>query len=211
MTAKEYVPDPPDYTPAFADQHRCTARKTNGRRCGKARMAGQQVCAIHGGRAPQAKAAAAKRLEQARLEKEAARVIARRDVDPATALIELVQWTAGEVDYWRTTVNNLPDSDLAGLMLTKSKAGGDDAGDTSEVVPHIAYRMLAEASDRLAKYATAALRAGVDERRLRWAETHGAQLAGVIRRILTQLDLTPAQQLLIGEVVPRELRALAGD
>ena len=38
MTAKEYVPDPPDYTPAFADQHRCTARKTNGRRCGKAKM-----------------------------------------------------------------------------------------------------------------------------------------------------------------------------
>ena len=204
---REYVPDPDDYKGATTN--RCIARRTNGRRCGKTALRGQKVCRVHGGTSPQALAAAKKRLADEAARKAASRVITRKDTDPATALLDLVQWTAGEVDYWRGRVSELDDdTELAALMLTKTKTGGDDAGDTSEVTANIVHRMYVDASDRLARYAALALKAGIEERRVRIAEAQGAVLAGVIRKILERLNLTPDQQTLIGTVVPEELRAL---
>ena len=69
--------------------------------------------------------------------------------------------------------------------------------------------MWVDAQDRLARYATAALRAGVEERRVRLAEDQGALVAQVIRRILDRLDLSEWQAEMVGSVVPEELRALS--
>jgi hypothetical protein len=68
--------------------------------------------------------------------------------------------------------------------------------------------MLTDAQDRLAKYAAAALKAGVEERRVKLAEDQGALVARVIRSILDQLNLTSDQQALVPEVVPAQLRLL---
>ena len=57
---------------------------------------------------------------------------------------------------------------------------------------------------------TPAIKAGVEERRVRLAESQGELVAGVIRAILSDLGLTVEQQALVGEVVPRHLRLLAG-
>ena len=67
---------------------------------------------------------------------------------------------------------------------------------------------------------TAALSAGIEERRVQMAEQQGALVAGVISRALSGIlsrliELGLAEELraqlpvMVGEVVPRELRALA--
>jgi hypothetical protein len=70
--------------------------------------------------------------------------------------------------------------------------------------------MLVQAQDKLADYATAALKAGVEERRVRLAENQGALVAQAIRQVLDQLNLTPTQQELVPTVVPAALRLIAG-
>lgn len=122
-----------------------------------------------------------------------------------------MHWTAGEVAYWRQVVTEVAEHNDGKDLLwgtTKTKEGGDDRGTTKEAKPHIAYTLLERASDRLAQYATAALKAGVDERRVQLAERQGDLVASVIRNILDRLNLTDEQTLLVGTVVPEELRLL---
>jgi hypothetical protein len=138
---------------------------------------------------------------------------ARRDVHPAEALLELVQWTAGEVDYWRQRVRLLEERELT-WGLTKVKEGGQDTGTTEEARPHIAYSMLVDASNRLEKYSTAALKAGVDERRVRLAEQQGTLLQGVLVAVLAELghDVSPgsaAAGVVLRHIEP--LRAAAAE
>ena len=50
--------------PRKRQARRCAARRTDGRPCGGYAVAGGTVCASHGGRAPQVKAAAARRVAE---------------------------------------------------------------------------------------------------------------------------------------------------
>lgn len=187
---------------------RCTAHTKAGNPCGQPPMKGQTVCRKHGGKAKQNLAAAERRQAEAQAARDVELFAARRDIHPAEALLELVQWTAGEVDYWRARVSEIEEADLT-WGVTKVKDGGDDRGTTEEAKPHIAYVMLVDASNRLERYSSAALKANIDERRVRLAESEGRVLAGVIQRILAALELTPEQAELVHVVVPRELRAIA--
>ena len=56
-----------------------------------------------------------------------------------------------------------------------------------------------------------ALRAGVEERRIRLAETGADAILGRIRQILNALDLTPLQLSQADVVVPMQIAALAQD
>ena len=193
---------------------RCAGhRKTDGKPCARLPHPGSTVCVKHGGGAPQVRRAAAARLDKANALKEAAMFVQSRDIDPITALLETVQFTAGEVDYWRAKVADLDEDDVAGMGVTKTEVGEEKGQPTNlvtrEATEHLYVRLLHEATDRLAKYASLALRAGCEERRVRLAEQQGAMVAIAVRRILDALDLSPAQQELIPTVVPRELRALA--
>jgi hypothetical protein len=132
---------------------------------------------------------------------------AKRTIAPAEALLELVHWTAGEVDYWRQRVRELDEGDLT-WGITKEKQGGEDYGTTLEAKPAIEYAMLVDASNRLEKYAASALKAGADAAMVQIARGQGALLAGVIQRILARLDLTDTQTALVPVVVPEELRAI---
>lgn len=195
---------------------KCEARRSNGEPCRNWAVKGARVCRNHGGSAPQVKAAAARRRAEEQAAKAVALFGAPKDVEPSQALLDLVHWTAGEVEYWREQVRALAAEDPAALTwgLTDHERGVGPQGPidktTHQARPNIAYVMLYAAQDRLAQYATAALKAGVEERRVRLAESQGSLVADVIRRILDALALTPEQQQLVPTVVPAQLRALAG-
>lgn len=162
------------------------------------------ACKLHGGSTPSHKTAAVK--EQAR--RDVALFAARRDIDPGDALLELVQWTAGEVDYWRQEVQLLEREELT-WGVTKVKEGGDDRGTTEEAKPHIAYVMYTDASNRLKEYSVAALRAGVEERRVRIAEDMGRQIAGVLQVFAASMLASVVERLDEGPSVFREVWSAA--
>jgi hypothetical protein len=197
------------------DTPRCTATNGRGERCKRRPILGGTVCPTHGGKAPQVRAAAERRVIEQTARAEVVLFGGRRDIHPADALLELVQWTAGEVDYWRHRVRLL-DEDALTWGVTKVKEGGDDRGTTEEAKPNIAYVMLVDASNRLERYSTAALKAGVDERRVRLAEQQGTLLHGVLVAVLGELghDVSPgsaAARVILRHLAPLRDAVVAGE
>lgn len=187
----------------------CKAHTTAGNPCKAPPVRDMAVCRVHGGASPNALQARNRRDQENAAREDAARFAARTDIHPADALLELVHYQAGIVDYWRARVEDIEDEDLE-WGVTREKTGGEDRGTTSEAAPHIAYRLLTEAQDKLAAYAAAALKAGIDERRVKLAESQGALVAQAIRGILDALHLTPEQLELVPTVVPAQLRLITG-
>ena len=98
---------------------------------------------------------------------------------------------------------------MAGLAVSKVVTGlGENDFETLEVDIHFWLRALNDERDRLVRVCSAAIKGGVEERRVRIAEQQGEQVAAVIRRIIARLALTDEQTILVGTVVPEELRAL---
>lgn len=192
----------------FAEDKHCGGKTRAGGRCTRPSGWGTEHvgigrCKLHGGATQSHTKAAAKVQAQRDVELFAG----RRDIHPAEALLELVQWTAGEVDYWRARVRDLEEEELT-WGVTKVKEGGDDRGTTEEAKPNIAYAMAVDASNRLERYSSAALKAGVDAALVRIAESQGARLFDAIEQILDALQLTEAQQAQVPVVVPPILRAI---
>lgn len=198
------------------DEQRCTAKITGGqtrkdqagRRCRKPRVPGLPVCETHGGNSPRAREAAKQRLETEKARKLVATYGLPVEISPQDAILAEVHRTAGHVAWLEQQVHALTEGELV-WGITRVKEGGDDRGTTEEAVPHALLKLYNEERDRLVRVCAAALKAGVEERRVKLAEQQGALVADVIRSILADLKLTPTQSALVSEVVPRHLRALA--
>ena len=78
----------------------------------------------------------------------------------------------------------------------------------AEPAVNVWLKLWNEERDRLARAAAAAIKAGIEERRVALAEQHGQAIAAAIHRILDRLDLDARQRTLVGQVVPDELRAI---
>lgn len=131
----------------------------------------------------------------------------RKDVHPAQALLELVQWKSAEVAYWRFRVAEIPEEDLT-WGTSKIKKGGDDHGTTEEAKPHIALVMLRQAERDLADYAAASLRAGAEAAQVEIAKGHAALLASVLRAIVSDPRVTvdgPADVVIVDALRGLEL------
>lgn len=198
---------------------RCWGRKkSTGGQCGRPSKPGQHVCRFHGGNTPQALAKAKERIT----EQKAAEIVAtygRKIETTATeALLDEVQWTAGHVAWLRDRVQEIESGAVSGADgehplvwgKTREKSGGEDFGTTEEAVPSVWLRLYQQERDHLVKVCAAAIKAGIEERKIQLAEQQGALVAQAIRAILGDLQLTPEQQARVPEVVPRHLRALAG-
>lgn len=187
---------------------KCKAHTRAGKPCRTAPVIGQAVCRMHGGSSPQAKSAAARRQEERAAVLAVETLGLPRDISPTDALLEEVRWTAGHVQWLRAKVQDLQEDDLE-WQQTKETTGVN-GGTTHEAKPSIWYALYTNERAHLVKVTVAAITAGIEERRVRIAESQGALVADVIRRILAELQLTPGQQELVATVVPRQLRALAG-
>ncbi len=194
-----------------SDPHqRCTARNQAGGQCKNPAVPGATVCRFHGGAAPQVQEAAQRRIAIAEARQAAVTLGLLIDISPEQALLDEVQRCAGMVAFYQARVEEIADAGFNSLVfgLTKSKIGGEDGGDTFEAKPSVWLQLLNEERDRLVRVCAAALRAGIEERRVKLAEQQGILVAAVVRRILTRLNLTDDQLALVPTVVPEELRTL---
>lgn len=199
--------------------------------CTRPPLAGLNVCGAHGGRSPQAKVIGQRRVEAQAAEQAVRTLGLPIDITPTEALLEEVRWTAGHVAWLRDKVQELGDrpfdpaddeADPHPLVwgTTKVKSGGDDSGTTNEAKPSIWYELYHRERQHLVAVSMAALKAGVEERRVRLAEQQGQIAVELIRRILDALYaalvasgisedlLLQAWEAAVADVVPREIRAM---
>lgn len=130
------------------------------------------------------------------------------DVSPTEALLDEVKWTAGHVSWLRARVQEMEERTLSwGIKSVVDK--GDGMETTEAAGTPVLLDLYHRERKHLLDVCKAAIAAGIEERRVRLAESQGALLADVIRRILADLDLSPEQSARVSEVVPRHLRAVA--
>lgn len=190
----------------------CTAiAKSTGEQCERWAIAGGTTCRVHGSgtKASKASKAAAKRRKAEAAARAATATFGLPvEVDPQAALLAELHRTAGAVAWLDSIVQGLERDDVT-WGKTREKTGGDDHGTTHEAGVNVWVQLWQSERKHLAAVARECLKSGIEERRVQLAEDQGRLLAGVVQRILARLDLTTAQQALVGQVVPEEFRAIA--
>lgn len=185
-------PPPPD--------RRCRGHKRDGSACGQWAMRGTSVCQKHGGMAPQVRAKAEWRLAQEQVRLELARInpddYERKD--PGEELMEQLHVQSCWEAYLRDEVAH-----MASLEQT----------DMEGKRPQVLMVQWTQASERVAHYSELALRAGVDERRIRIAERDGRRFFEAVMAGLAdpRFGLTDEQVRLGRKVFAEHLRKAVED
>jgi hypothetical protein len=170
--------------------------------------AGTGRCKLHGGSTPSHSAAGRVALASAAV----VTFGLPREIDPRDALLEEVYRSAGAVDWLHQQVQALEaEAVVWGKAEEVEKQAGEFPGTdiTHKAAVHVWVQLWQAERTHLVKVAKEAINCGIEERRVRLAEQQGSLLAGVIKSILGDLDLTVEQQARIPEIVPRHLRAVA--
>jgi hypothetical protein len=160
------------------------------------------VCPKHGGNVPAVRAVTERKGKMEAARRECRKLgVAIEDADPGEVLLQGVREWAGQVAFYRQLAQEL-DPGLTrrtvgengtphlveGIVERTFHASGRPTG---QAEAHIYLRLYADAWDRLRLFAEAALRAGVDERRLRMEEAevrvlHAAQAAACMAAGLSE-------------------------
>ena len=128
-------------------------------------------------------------------------------MNPAEALLELVQGKAAEVAYWNWRVAGLSDGERAGLLVAETQDGVGPQGPvdttTRKVAPHVFVVMLHKAQDQLASFSAAALRAGVDEALVRLATVQASAVVDLVRAAVERArqDVSVPADVLLLELI----------
>jgi hypothetical protein len=214
---------------------RCSATsKRTGQRCGAYVRDGATVCRHHGGRAPQALAAADRRLVAARARADLERLGVSIETTPVEALEAMLWEAAGNVAVLRALVSELaahpvievdPErveegaeaqphggwlrrrtADGGTVVLVDGIYGPDHNGDGK---PHVLVTLYGEERDRLARLAKDCAGLGLDERRVRVAEATTERLFGAVRAAIDAAGLAGAQREAFTRTLAAGLRGLA--
>jgi hypothetical protein len=188
---------------------RCSGHRQDGQPCGQPAMLGQRVCRKHGGKAPQAMAAAKARMAQEEARRLAQTLGEPVETDPVEALHNLIRWSAGHVNWYRSQlVQFLPDALVWGdVEVKQSDLQGLTVVQRSQVNAWLV--LYNEERKFLATICAKAIHAGLAEREVRLEEQQGALIAEIMRAVLADLELTPDQQTKALQVVPMHLRRAA--
>ena len=157
---------------------RCAGHCRDGSQCKRYAVIGATVCWRHGAGAPQVRAKAEERITLAE-------ALAREDPRHP----------------WDVMEDTLHIADvLMRQVLQEVKAKG-------AVSPQLLDKLISaiERANRLSK---TVLDAGVAERRTRLAEGQAQQIHAFVSRVLSGLDLTPAQQALVPHLIKREVEGM---
>lgn len=191
--------------PAGRDGVLCGARKRQSEgTCGQAAgwgtdHPGDGPCKLHGGATKNHRAASAVR----QVEAGARRALADLGVTtPVTDPLLELQRLAGEIISFKDALRS---------MVERLNSVRYDGPVGEQIRGEIV--VYERAMDRAARVLRDMASLKIDERLVqiqsRVAETQGQAIASVIRAILGDLELTPAQQARVSEVVPRRLRELS--
>lgn len=145
---------------------------------------------FHGGNAPQVKAAAVRTMA---VEKIREHLGVPLEVDPHEAILAAVHEAAGNVAYLRPLMvdptNTIAMIDVQGKPHTN---------------PVLAF--YNDERDRLARYSKMAIDAGIDERRVRIAESHTERLGAALDRACVSAGLDDAARSALMSALAAELR-----
>ena len=158
---------------------RCGAKGRAGRPCAQRAGWGTPhpgigACKLHGGSLPNH----IKHAQREVIKQEALKLGLSVEVDPAQAIIELVWLCAGDLAFYRSLIER------ESLLQTETGPGG-----ASKLTAHPATVLYHQAEERLANVSQAALRAGVEERRVRLAERDATAIFAAIQSTLTALGM----------------------
>lgn len=133
-------------------------------------------------------------------------------IDPGEALVQQVWESAGNVAFYRELVQQLPihpgddefvppdrGSEAQGYWLrgepgVYGKTYHVSGIPTGEGKPHVLVQLYNEERKHLAAVASAALKAGVEERRVRIAEDLGDRIAEFGRALMAEFGVDPASE-----------------
>lgn len=195
----------------------CGASKKSGGTCTKTngwgtKHPGVGRCKWHGGASPQAEVTGVVQLAR----REAVVMGAPlENLTPEVALLECIRIAGGEVAYASEQIAELDPDEAVGPVTTtrplKWEKGAESPTERvfEEGPPalHIWIEVRAKAMDRLVKYSEVAIKAGLEERRVRVAEAQGHLMAEAVKGIL--VDLGVADDPRAPEVVRRHLMAMS--
>lgn len=208
-TCEAHDPAGDQRRPPPPDGRRCVGtNKESGEPCRFPLPETARVCRHHGGANQKSKDGRAKRTAEQKARAMVTTYGLPVEIAPEQAILDEVHRTAGHVAWLEHQVHALTEGELV-WGITRVKEGGEDRGTTEEAAPHALLKLYNEERDRLVRVCTAALKAGIEERRVKLAERDGALVAEVIRSILHDLKLTSQQWALVSTIVPQHLRALA--
>ncbi len=212
------------------DPKLCNAVKRKGGRCRQTAgwrtdHLGVGSCRLHGGMLPDHRKHGgrilADRAAQATLSKWGVPI----QIAPQEALLQMVWEAAGNVAWLRSQVQRMEDQDAVGSVPStedtvprdwKSGLIGRVMSSTPEGTLYqrseeerALVRLYGDWSDRLVKYAKAAIDAGIEERKVRVAEEQGRTIVLAVSNVLVQIGVPEDKILVARSLLAAEFRTLA--
>lgn len=176
----------------FDPRFRCSAlSKRSGERCRRRAHPGATVCTLHGAKAPQVQRSARARLEQQRMAKQLGKVMVELEQEairdhPIDVLHDAVARAEALVRVIAGQVAKLDGETGGDWSKPAALYGPNHLGDGT---PHVLVKMYTEALERSGKLSEAAIRVGLDERRVILQEQQAHLLWAALRASVLEVML----------------------